>query len=135
MGKDNVPFHTVIFPSTLIGTEQKYTMLHHISTTEYLNYEDGKFSKSRGIGVFGDNIKNTGLSADIFRYYLLVNRPEKADSVFIWKDFGDKNNNELLPNLGNLVNRALKFVYSNYNKTTPVVNVDQLKENDIEFIQ
>ena len=56
MGKDNVPFHTVIFPSTLIGTGQNYTLLHHISTTEYLNYEDGKFSKSRGVGVFGDNV-------------------------------------------------------------------------------
>jgi len=56
MGKDNVPFHTVIFPSSLIGSKDNYTLLHHISTTEYLNYEDGKFSKSNGIGVFGDSI-------------------------------------------------------------------------------
>jgi methionyl-tRNA synthetase len=55
MGKDNIPFHTVIFPSSLIGSQQPWTMLEQISTTEYLNYEDGKFSKSRGIGVFGDN--------------------------------------------------------------------------------
>lgn len=55
MGKDNVPFHTVIFPSTLMGTGLDYTLLKTISTTEYLNYEDGKFSKSRGTGVFGDN--------------------------------------------------------------------------------
>lgn len=46
MGKDNVPFHTVVFPSTLIGSRDPWTMLYHISTTEYLNYEDGKFSKS-----------------------------------------------------------------------------------------
>lgn len=47
MGKDNIPFHTVIFPCTLLGTGDKFTMLHHISTTEFLNYEDLKFSKSR----------------------------------------------------------------------------------------
>jgi methionyl-tRNA synthetase len=56
MGKDNVPFHTVIFPSTLLGTNEKWTLLHHISTTEYLLYENGKFSKSRGVGVFGNNV-------------------------------------------------------------------------------
>jgi methionyl-tRNA synthetase len=84
MGKDNVPFHTVIFPSTLLGTGQNYTLLHHLSTTDYLNYEDGKFSKSKGVGVFGDNVVDTGIPSEIFRYYLLVNRPEKADTVFTW---------------------------------------------------
>jgi hypothetical protein len=59
MGKDNVPFHTVIFPSTLLGTNEKWTLLHHISTTEYLLYENGKFSKSRGVGVFGNNVMVT----------------------------------------------------------------------------
>lgn len=46
MGKDNIPFHTVLFPQSLLGTKENWTMLHHISTTEYLNYEDKKFSKS-----------------------------------------------------------------------------------------
>jgi methionyl-tRNA synthetase len=55
MGKDNVPFHTVIFPSSLIAANNDWTLLHHISTTEYLNYECGKFSKRNGTGVFGDN--------------------------------------------------------------------------------
>lgn len=118
MGKDNVPFHTVIFPSTLIGTEQPYTLLHRISTTEYLNYEDDKFSKTRGIGVFGDNIVDSGIPSEVIRYYLLINRPEKSDTVFTWSDFGMKNNNELLPNIGNLVNRALKFVYKNFDQVT-----------------
>ncbi len=52
MGKDNVPFHTVIFPATLLGTGQPWTMMRSISVTEYLNYEGGKFSKSRGTGAF-----------------------------------------------------------------------------------
>ena len=89
-------------------------MLHHISTTEYLNYEDGKFSKRKGIGVFGDNVMGLDLPSEVWRYYLLVNRPEKSDTVFTWADFGIKNNNELLPNAGNLINRALKFAYSKY---------------------
>ena len=50
MGKDNVPFHTVIFPASLLGTRQPWTLMKSISVTEYLNYEDGKFSKSRGVG-------------------------------------------------------------------------------------
>ncbi len=55
MGKDNVPFHTVVFPSSLIASKKDWTMLHTISTTEYLNYEGGKFSKTHGIGVFGNH--------------------------------------------------------------------------------
>jgi methionyl-tRNA synthetase len=61
MGKDNVPFHTVIFPATLIGTKDKWTMMKNISVTEYLNYEGGKFSKSRGVGVFGSDARATGI--------------------------------------------------------------------------
>lgn len=57
MGKDNVPFHTVLFPATLLGSGEKWTMLHHISTSEYLNYESGKFSKSRNSGIFGSHVK------------------------------------------------------------------------------
>ena len=75
MGKDNVPFHSVIFPGSQIGTKETWTMLHHLSTTEYLNYENGKFSKSRGVGVFGNNAKDTGVPADVWRYYLLKHRP------------------------------------------------------------
>jgi methionyl-tRNA synthetase len=84
MGKDNIPFHTVIFPSTLIGTKDKYTLLHRLSTTEYLNYEDGKFSKTRGVGVFGDDMFTSGIPTEVIRYYLLINRPEKSDSIFTW---------------------------------------------------
>eukprot|EP00743_Colponemidia_sp_Colp-15_P002268 GILK01002458.1.p1 GENE.GILK01002458.1~~GILK01002458.1.p1 ORF type:complete len:998 (-),score=175.31 GILK01002458.1:102-3047(-) len=119
MGKDNIPFHTVIFPSSLIGTEQPWTLLHHVSTTEYLNFEGGKFSKSRKMGVFGDNAKETGIPAEVWRYYLLCNRPENSDAVFQWDDFAAKNNNELLPNVGNLCQRANAFLGSKMNFTVP----------------
>lgn len=114
MGKDNIPFHTVIFPASLIGTEKPWTLLHHVSTTEFLNYEGGKFSKSRNVGVFGDTARETGVPSEVWRYYLLAVRPENADSVFNWDDFMDKNNNELLANVGNFVNRALSLSYTSF---------------------
>jgi len=119
MGKDNVLFHTIIFPASLIGTRDKYTMLYHINTTEYLNYEDGKFSKSRNVGVFGDDAIKLGLPPDTFRYYLLINRPEKSDTVFSWDDFQDKLNHELIGNIGNLVNRTVVFLNKYYDSDVP----------------
>jgi methionyl-tRNA synthetase len=130
MGKDNIPFHTVIFPSSLIGTQEKYTMLHHINTTEYLNFDGGKFSKSRGVGVFGDDAKSTNIPAEVWRYYLLVNRPEQADTMFTWEDFAAKNNNELLNNLGNFVNRILAFTFTRFEGKVPAYDNKQ----DPEFV-
>ncbi|XP_013384289.1 methionine--tRNA ligase, cytoplasmic [Lingula anatina] len=114
MAKDNVPFHSVIFPCTLLGADDNFTIVNHLSACEYLNYEDGKFSKSRGIGVFGNNAQETGVPADIWRFYLLFIRPESQDSTFAWEDFVLKNNSELLNNLGNFINRALMFVANSF---------------------
>jgi len=114
MGKDNIPFHSVLFPASLIGANDNYTLVDTMNVNEYLNYEGDKFSKSRGIGVFGDDAKSTGISPDEWRYYIIVNRPEKTDSDFTWKDLQEKINNELAGNLGNLVNRTLTFI-DNFN--------------------
>ncbi|KAJ8981803.1 hypothetical protein NQ317_007389 [Molorchus minor] len=119
MAKDNVPFHSVLFPSMLLGTNRGYTTVSHIMATEYLNYEDGKFSKSRGIGVFGNDAQSTGIPSDVWRFYLLYIRPESQDSSFSWSDLVTKNNSELLNNLGNFINRALMFAKNNFNKTVP----------------
>jgi methionyl-tRNA synthetase len=110
IGKDNIPFHTVIFPSSLIGSGKPWTLLNSMSSTEYLNYESGKFSKSKGVGVFGTDAVKTGIPADVWRFYLFYNRPEKADSLFTWDDFMERVNGELIGNLANLVNRTLSFV-------------------------
>lgn len=75
--------------------------------SEYLNYEDTKFSKSRGVGVFGDMAKDTGIPSDVWRFYLLYVRPEGQDSAFSWADMATKNNSELLNNLGNFINRLV----------------------------
>ena len=114
IGKDNIIFHSVIFPGSQIGTQETWTKLHHLSSTEYLTYEGGKFSKSRGIGVFGDSAPMTGVSADIWRYYLLSHRPETSDSEFNWDSFISSNNNSLLKNLGNFVSRVTKFLNSKH---------------------
>ena len=134
MGKDNVPFHCVIFPSSLLGTKEQWTLLNKISTTEYLNYENGKFSKSRNTGIFGDNAKNTSIPTAVWRYYLLATRPETSDSMFLWNDLQARNNNELLKKLGNFINRCFIFTKKYFNNQIPLFNPDLLHSNDYHFI-
>ncbi|KAK7024463.1 hypothetical protein SK128_027489 [Halocaridina rubra] len=122
MAKDNVPFHSVVFPSMLLGTKRNWTKVSNLMATEYLNYEDGKFSKSRGVGVFGDQAIDTGIPSDIFRFYLLYLRPEAHDTAFSWIDLQTKNNSELLNNLGNFVHRALSFVLKFFGGIVPEAN-------------
>jgi len=124
IGKDNIPFHTVIFPSSLLGSGRDWTMLHHMSSSEYLNYESGKFSKSKGVGVFGTDVMETGIPADVWRFYIFWNRPETSDYIFTWADFLEKVNGELIGNLGNLANRTLTFVSRYYEGTIPAGRPD-----------
>jgi len=131
MAKDNVPFHSVVFPSTLLGTGEKWTLVNRLMSTEYLNYEDAKFSKSRGVGVFGNDAQETGIPADVWRFYLIYVRPENQDSAFQWDDLMMKNNSELLANLGNFVNRATKFTKDNFNSCVPDMN---LTDEDWEMV-
>lgn len=119
IGKDNIPFHTVIFPSTLIGSGKDWTKLYHMSSTEYMNYENTKFSKSKGIGVFGTDARESGIPSDVWRFYMFYNRPEKSDFQFMWKDFQEKVNSELVGNLCNLVNRTTTFVSRYYDGVIP----------------
>lgn len=125
IGKDNIPFHTVVFPCSEIGTGKDYTKLYHMSSTEFLNYEDGKFSKSKGVGVFGSDAKESGIPADGWRFYIYYNRPENQDYQFTWKDFQEKYNKELIGNLGNLVNRTLLFINKNYGGKIPEGKKDE----------
>lgn len=114
MAKDNIPFHTVIFPASLMGTGKNWALLHHIDAVEYLNYENRKFSKSKNVGVFGDDVKNTGIHIDLWRFYLLANRPERNDTQFVWDDFIEKVNSEFIDNIGNMVNRTLVYLKKNF---------------------
>ncbi|KAL3058358.1 hypothetical protein OYC64_010515 [Pagothenia borchgrevinki] len=125
MAKDNVPFHSVVFPCSLLGAQDNYTLVNHLIATEYLNYEDTKFSKSRGVGVFGDMAKDTGIPSDVWRFYLLYVRPEGQDSAFSWADMALKNNSELLNNLGNFINRAGMFVTKFFEGCVPAMELQQ----------
>ncbi len=133
IGKDNIPFHTVIFPCTLLGSGHNWTKLFHMSSSEYLNYESGKFSKSHGVGVFGTDAIETGIKADAWRFYIFYNRPEKQDYQFTWKEFREKYNSELIGNLGNLVNRTLLFVTKYYDGKIPESNIDESLWQEVRF--
>ncbi len=114
LGKDNIPFHSIIFPACQIGSEKNWTMVHHMNATEFLNYENKKFSKSKGVGIFGPDVMSLEYPVDYWRFYLLSVRPEKQDSNFLWSDFFDKINNELNDNIGNLINRVLVYYKKNF---------------------
>ncbi|OWR49585.1 hypothetical protein KGM_210187 [Danaus plexippus plexippus] len=131
MAKDNVPFHVIMFPATVIGVNEGHLLVDHIYATEYLNYEDTKFSKSRGVGVFGTDARDTGIPSDVWRFYLAMIRPETSDSSFSWADLATRNNSELLNNLGNFCHRSLSFCYSSFSAAVPDT---QLTPTDLEII-
>lgn len=122
MAKDNVPFHTIIFPASLLGSlPNKYPLATNICSTEYLDYEGTKFSKSKNIGIFGDNIidisNKLNITSDYWRYYLAHIRPESHDSSFSWIEFTQIIKSELVNKIGNLINRcfALSVKYIEHN--------------------
>ncbi|KAI8871899.1 methionyl-tRNA synthetase [Ramicandelaber brevisporus] len=133
LGKDNVPFHSIIFPCIQQSSGDKWTQLHHLSSTEYLQYEGGKFSKSKGRGVNGAAAIETGIPMPVWRYVLLANRPETGDSSLSWRDLIARNNSELLANVGNFVNRVLRFVDagSKYNGVVPGASPEILRDNEL----
>ncbi|KAK4181287.1 tRNA synthetases class I (M)-domain-containing protein [Triangularia setosa] len=111
LGADNILFHAILFPATLLALTPPYTALHHIASTNYLTYQGGKFSKSLGVGVFGDNARETGLSADIFRFYLLESRPEGSeDTEFTWDRLIKVNNELLVGKVGKFIGKVLDLL-------------------------
>ena len=124
-----------MFPGSQIGSGDNWTQVRHISATEYLNYEGGKFSKSRGIGVFGNSARDTGIDADVWRYYLLSRRPENGtDTEFKWEEFISVNNNDLLKNIGNLVNRVIKFCHAKTGGVVPHYTVSEEHQSNVNIL-
>lgn len=111
MVKDNVFFYSLVFFCLVLGVEDNYILVSYFIVIEYLNYEDGKFFKSCGVGVFGDMVQDMGIFVDIWCFYLLYIWFEGQDSVFFWMDLLLKNNFELFNNLGNFINRVGMFVF------------------------
>ena len=118
-----------------MGTKEDWTLVHNLSTTEYLNYEKTKFSKSNSVGVFGDHDETTEIPSEVWRYYLLSNRQETSDTDFKWDDFVAKNNNELLANFGNLVNRIFVFTEKNFSGKIPKYDSNKIDDIDKEFFK
>jgi methionyl-tRNA synthetase len=122
VGKDNIPFHTILFPGELIANGD-YNLPYNVVGLQYLNYEGGKFSKSGGHGVFCENLVDSSLDADYWRFYLTFLIPETADTEFLWGGFQERINKELVGNLGNFINRTLTFIYNKNGGKIPKVEI------------
>ena len=118
MGKDNVPFHTLSFPSTILGSGEPWKMVDHLKSFNYLNYDGGQFSTSKGRGVFMDQALEI-LPADYWRWWLLSHAPESSDSEFTWENFQQSVNKDLADVLGNFVSRITKFCRSKFGEAVP----------------
>ena len=118
MGKDNVPFHTLSFPATILGSNEPWKLVDYIKSFNYLNYDGGQFSTSRGRGVFMDQALDI-LPADYWRWWLLSHAPESSDSEFTWDNFQSSVNKDLADVLGNFVSRITKFCRSKFGEAVP----------------
>ncbi|MCL5951410.1 MAG: methionine--tRNA ligase [Chloroflexi bacterium] len=118
VGKDNIPFHTIIWPAMLMGYDPDLPLPYDVPANEFLNLEGHKFSKSEHWAVWiNDYLKK--YDPDPLRYLLSVNMPEAADTDFTWREFVRRNNDELIANWGNLANRVLTFTYRNFDQRVP----------------
>jgi len=138
IGKDNVVFHTIIFPAILMawndGNKEKYCLPQNVPANEFLNFEGKKFSKSRGWGIDVDEFLNL-FPADLLRYTLAANLPETRDTDFYWKEFQLRNNSELADILGNFINRTFTFVHKHFDGKVPargkLLKIDEDMLNEI----
>ena len=119
MAKDNIPFHTLSFPATLMGSGEPWKLVDYIKGFNWLLYEGGKFSTSQGRGVFMDQALEI-LPSDYWRWWLVSNVPESSDSDFTWESFQAGINKDLADVLGNFVSRVTKFCRSKWGEVVPV---------------
>ncbi|BBA98844.1 putative methionyl-tRNA synthetase [Actinacidiphila reveromycinica] len=118
MAKDNVPFHTVMFPATQLGTREPWKRVDYVKAFNWLNYYGGKFSTSQRRGIFTDAALEI-LPADYWRYFLMANAPESDDTSFTWELFTSSVNKDLADTLGNFVNRVLSFSRKRFGDAVP----------------
>jgi methionyl-tRNA synthetase len=131
MGKDNVPYHSITFPATLLGTGENFKKVDFLKGLSYLTFEGGKFSKSENRGVFAEDAVKE-FPADYWRYWLMANAPEGSDSSFTFDSFAGTVNKDLNGVLGNFAQRVLKMTASKLGATVPAGG--ELQETDRELI-
>ena len=136
IGKDNIVFHTIIFPAMLMawndGNSDKYILPQNVPANEFLNFEGKKFSKSRGWGIDVDEFLEL-FPADTLRYTLAANLPENKDTDFYWKEFQMRTNGDLAGVLGNFVNRTFTFAHKHFEGKVP--ELGELLEIDKEMLE
>ena len=118
IGKDNIPFHTIILPALLIASSEDYNLPWNVSTTEFLQFKGEKASKSQKLGIFMDEALQL-YPADYWRYFLMSTRPETKDTNFSWEIFIEKVNADLNDTFGNFIHRTLTFINTQFNGQIP----------------
>lgn len=118
VGKDNIPFHTIILPALLLASGEDYNLPWNVSATEFLQFKGEKASKSRKIGIWIDEALEI-FPVDYWRFFLMVTRPEAKDSNFSWDFFIEKINADLNDTYGNFIHRTLTFITSKFNGAIP----------------
>jgi len=133
-GKDNIPFHTIIWPIMLEGYG-KLKLPDYIISSEYLTLDKKQFSKSRKWAVWAKDFLKV-FDGDLLRFQLTINGPETSDSDFSWKDFQSRINSELIGNFGNFVNRSIQLISNNFDQGTKLNSEsDYLKSTKSMFCQ
>ena len=113
LAKDNIPFHSIIWPAILMGYDSTLNLPYDIPANEYLRLQGEQFSKSKGLGIWAPDVIKT-FDVDAIRYYLSINMPENKDANWLWDDFVIKNNDELVGTYGNFIHRVLTFTEKNF---------------------
>jgi len=131
IGKDNIPFHVIIFPALLLATHDHYVLPWQVSSTEFILFDGQKFSKSKKIGVWIDDALKVA-PAEYWRYVLIAIRPEARDANFTWRDFDAHVNTELNDVLGNFVHRTLTFIANQFDSTIPEPQSLDAKDAEIK---
>jgi methionyl-tRNA synthetase len=134
LAKDNIPFHTLIWPSILMGYDEKLDLPYDIPANEYLRLKGEQFSKSRGTAVWVPDILEK-FDVDAVRYYLSINMPENKDTNWMWDDFVAKNNDELVGRYGNLVHRVITFTQKNFGEIPKQGKLDDLDKKALKKIE
>jgi methionyl-tRNA synthetase len=129
VGKDNIPFHTIILPALLLASEEDYNLPWNVSATEFLQFKGEKASKSQRIGIWIDEALEL-FPADYWRFFLIATRPETKDTNFSWDFFLEKINADLNDTYGNFINRTLSFVNAQFSSKVPKPQKLE-KEDDI----
>ncbi|MGZ6346876.1 MAG: methionine--tRNA ligase [Anaerolineales bacterium] len=144
IGKDNIFFHTALWPAELMGAGQQFLQIfseeegilnipYDVPANQFMNLEGQKISGSRNWAIWGRDAL-TRYDPDALRYYLTINMPENHDSDWDWKEFVAKNNGELVATWGNLANRVLSFSFNHWDGFVPNIDLASLRPADISLL-